>query len=98
VRAHPGPLFEQRVGIGLWKRLQYLGVGQFHYLRTTAGAEVDLIVTRAGRLIPIEAKWTEHPSLTDARHLLTFLGEHRERARQGYTIRRCSAPWRSPTA
>jgi predicted AAA+ superfamily ATPase len=91
-RANPGPLFEQWVGIELWKRLQYLGSGKIHYLRTKAGAEVDFIIARGGRLIPIEVKWTEHPSVRDARHLLTFLDEHRKRARKGWLICRCTTP------
>jgi predicted AAA+ superfamily ATPase len=92
VRANPGPLFEQWVGIELWKRLQYLGGGRLLYLRTKAGAEVDFIVARAARLVPIEVKWTEHPSLGDARQVLTFLNEHPKRASQGYIICRCPAP------
>jgi len=89
VRANPGPLFEQWVGIELWKRLQYLGSGKLHYLRTKAGAEVDFIIARSGQLIPIEVKWTEHPTLADARHLVTFLREHPKRAQYGYLICRC---------
>jgi predicted AAA+ superfamily ATPase len=92
VRANPGPIFEQWVGIELWKRLQYLGGGRLQYLRTKAGAEIDFIITRGGRFIPIEVKWTEHPSLADARHLLTFLNEHPKQARQGYIICRCPDP------
>lgn len=92
LRVNPGPVFEQWVGIELWKRLQYLGSGTLHYLRTKAGAEVDFIIARGGRLIPIEVKWTEHPTLTDARHLVTFLREHSDRARHGYVICRCSSP------
>jgi predicted AAA+ superfamily ATPase len=92
VRANPGPVFEQWVGIELWKRLQYLGSGKLHYLRTKAGAEVDFIVARGGRLMPIEVKWTERPTLADARHVVTFLREHQKRARHGYLICRCQAP------
>ena len=92
VRANPGPLFEQWVGIELWKRLQTLGSGKLHYLRSKAGAEVDFIVARGKQLIPIEVKWTEHPTRGDARHLLTFLDEHPGRARKGWLICRCSAP------
>ena len=92
VRANPGPVFEQWVGIELWKRLQYLGGGKLHYLRTKAGAEVDFIIARGGQLTPIEVKWTEHPTLADARHLMTFLNEHPKRARHGYVICRCPAP------
>lgn len=91
-RANPGPLFEQWVGIELWKRLQYLGGGKLHYLRTKAGAEVDFIIARGGRLVPIEVKWTERPSVGDARQLTAFLNEHPKRARHGYVVCRCAAP------
>ena len=92
VRANPGPVFEQWVGIELWKRLQYLGSGRLHYLRTKAGAEVDYIVARAGRLVPVEVKWTERPTGADARHLRTFLDEHPKQARHGYVVCRCPEP------
>ncbi len=94
VRANPGPLFEQWVGIELWKRLQYLGTGSLHYLRTKDGAEVDFIIQHGGRLAPIEVKWTERPTLTDARHLLTFLHEHPKQAKHAYIICRCDRPLR----
>ena len=94
VQANPGPVFEQWVGIELWKRLKYLGAGKLHYLRTKAGAEVDFIVEREGRFTPVEVKWTDNPSLSDARHLLTFLGEHRQQAKHGYIVCRCKAPLR----
>lgn len=92
VRANPGPLFEQWVGIELWKRLKYLGGGKLHYLRTKAGAEVDYVIAHRGKLVPIEVKWTEHPSVADARHLSAFLDEQRTRARHGYVVCRCPAP------
>ena len=44
IRSNPGPLFEQWVGLELWRRLQYLGHGELSYLRTRDGAEVDFIV------------------------------------------------------
>lgn len=92
VRAAPGPLFEQWVGIELWKRLQYLGEGKLHYLRSKGGAEVDFIVARRGRLVPIEVKWTERPTRADARHLLAFLDENGRRARHGYVVCRARQP------
>ena len=92
VRANPGPVFEQWVGIELWKRLRYAGAGTLHYQRTKAGAEVDFIVARGRDLVPIEVKWTERPSPGDARHVLTFLREHPTRARHGYLICRCTTP------
>jgi toxin-antitoxin system PIN domain toxin len=41
---------------------------------------------------PIEVKWTDNPSLTDAWHLLTFLNEHPKQAKRGHLICRCPAP------
>jgi predicted AAA+ superfamily ATPase len=94
VQANPGPVFEQWVGIELWKRLKYLGDGKLHYLRTKAGAEVDFIIEREGKFTPVEVKWTDNPSLLDARHLLTFLGEHPKQAKHAYIVCRCKAPLR----
>jgi predicted AAA+ superfamily ATPase len=92
VRANPGPLFEQWVGIELWKRLNYLGQGRLHHLRTKDGAEVDFIIERENTFTPIEVKWTEKPALQDARHLLAFLDENPRRAAHGYVICRCPRP------
>ena len=92
VQTNPGPFFEQWVGIELWKRLQYLGNRQLHYQRTRQGAEVDFIIEEPRAVTPIEVKWTERPTLQDARHLLTFLKEHPHKAKQGYIICRCPRP------
>jgi predicted AAA+ superfamily ATPase len=92
VRAQSGALFEQWVGIELWKRLRYLRDGKLHFLRTSDGAEVDFIIARKGRLIPIEVKWTERPSRTDARHLTAFLQEHPAEAKRGWIVCRCPRP------
>lgn len=92
VKANPGPFFEQWVGLELWKRLQYLGEGKLYHLRTKDGAEVDFIVERSGTLTPIEVKWTEKPSLQDARQLLAFMDEHPKAAKQAYIVCRCPRP------
>lgn len=92
VKANPGPLFEQWVGIELWKRLQYLGEGHLHYLRTRDGMEIDFVIEHAGKLIPVEVKWTERPSESDARHLRTFLKEHPKKAEHAYIVCRCTRP------
>ena len=94
VRVNPGPVLEQWVGIELWNRLQYLGGGRLHHQRTRDGAEVDFIIEQAGNLTPIEVKWTENPTLNDARHLLTFLDEKSKDAKHGYVICRCPRPLR----
>ncbi len=92
VMADPGPVFEQWVGIELWKRLQYRGEGRLHYLRAKSGMEVDFILESAGQFTPVEVKWTETPAVTDARHLRTFLSEHPQKAARGYVVCRCSRP------
>lgn len=92
VQADPGPLFEQWVGIELWKRLQYLGSGSLHFLRTKDGAEVDFIVEQARKVTPVEVKWTDRPSALDCRHLRTFLDEHRSTSKHGYVVCRCPRP------
>jgi predicted AAA+ superfamily ATPase len=91
VKANPGPVFEQWVGIELWKRLQYLGEGKLYHQRTRDGAEVDFIIEKSGVLTPVEVKWTEHPTAGDARHLLAFLKE-KKTAHHGYVICRCPRP------
>jgi predicted AAA+ superfamily ATPase len=92
VRALVGSLFEQWVCIELWKRLQYLGSGKLHHLRTEDGAEVDFVVEHHDRLIPVEVKWTERPTPSDVRHVRTFLRENPKRASRGWLICRCPRP------
>jgi predicted AAA+ superfamily ATPase len=92
VKANPGPVFEQWVGIELWQRLQYLSAGKLYHQRSRDGAEVDFIIEHGGGLTPIEVKWTQHPTLNDARHLLKFLHEKKREAKRGYVICRCSHP------
>jgi uncharacterized protein len=92
VLANPGPIFEQWVGIELWKRLQYLGRGRLSYMRSKDGAEVDFILEYEDWVTPIEVKWTENPTASDARHLKTFLAENPDRAKRGYIICRCDRP------
>ncbi len=92
VRADPGPVFEQWVGIELWKRLQYLGTGRLYYQKTKTGAEIDFIIEQGSTLIPIEVKWTENPTLSDARHLLSFIEEQGNDSPMGYVICRCPHP------
>lgn len=92
VLANPGPLLEQWVGIELHKRLGYTGKGRLTYFRTKAGAEVDYVVEQGRTLTPIEVKWTDNPTASDARHLTAFLAEHREHAPRGYVVCRCERP------
>lgn len=90
VMANPGPVFEQWVGIELWKRLQYLG-GALHHVRSKDGREVDYLAETNGKLFPIEVKWTDRPSRSDARHVAAFLADNAS-AREGFVICRCTRP------
>lgn len=92
VKAHPGSLFEQWVGIELWKRLQYRGEGKLYHLRTKDGAEIDFIIEVGRELIPVETKWTENPTSRDARELLKFTTEKPKEAKRGFLICRCTRP------
>ncbi|MFZ4616007.1 MAG: ATP-binding protein [Rectinemataceae bacterium] len=92
VRANPGPLFKQWVGGEIYKRLRYKGSGTLSYFRTSAGAEVDFIIEDEGSIYPIEVKWTERPTLSDAKHMLAFMKDHPDRARRGYIVCRCPYP------
>lgn len=89
VNADPGRLFEHWVGCQLWRKLSYEGSGTLSYYRTTDGAEVDFIVENHDEILPIEVKWTESPTLRDARHLRSFIREHAPRCRRGIIISRC---------
>ena len=62
------------------------------FLRTQDGAEVDFIVEADDVMTPIEVKWTERPTLSDARHLLKFLEEQDSKAPRGYIICRSAYP------
>jgi hypothetical protein len=42
----------------------------------------------------VEVKWTEKPTLRDARHLLAFLAEHPRQAKQAFIVCRCRHPLR----
>jgi len=95
-RSEPRPIrsgryFEQWVGIEIWKRLQYRGEGQLHHYRTKDGAEVDFIVDVGNRVIPVEVKWTDKPSLRDVPNLVAFIKDH-PLADTGYVVCRCPRP------
>lgn len=88
----PGHFFEQWVGMELYRKLSYAGEGRLSHYRTRGGAEIDFILERDEEWIPIEAKWTQSPSLKDARHLRTFIEDSKGRARRAYIVCRCSRP------
>lgn len=44
---------------------------------------------RGDELLPIEVKWTENPSLKDARHLTSFMARNPGRCPRGLIVSRC---------
>lgn len=88
-----GHLFEQFVGLEL---IRYAS-RQSHpisikYWRDLNGPEVDWVVKIENRFMPIEVKYTDKPSLSDARHLKLFLKEYQEEAQLGFIV--CRIPHR----
>lgn len=87
-----GHLFEQFVGI------ECIRLSRFNKKRTRIkywkdlnGPEVDWVIEQEKFLTPIEVKWTDKPSLSDAKHLKIFLKEY-ENSQFGYII--CQTPHR----
>jgi uncharacterized protein len=87
-----GSLFEQFIGLELirWARLQHLKT-TVHFWRDPSGPEVDWLLHRNQSLLPIEVKWTDNPTLRDAKHLELFLREY-PLATQAYVVCQVSRP------
>ncbi len=81
-----GSLFEQFIGLELirFSRQQNSKIS-VHFWRDSAGPEVDWVLSRSDELLPIEVKWTDKPSLRDAKHLELFLNEY-PNAKKGYIV------------
>jgi predicted AAA+ superfamily ATPase len=95
LKTQKGLLFENWVGQELMHRCLYSGRAyRLGSWRTAHGAEVDYVLETPDEIIPIEAKATEFPADSDARHVKLFLGTYPERARRGYVVCRCRAPRR----
>lgn len=87
-----GLLFEQFIGLELfrWSRLHPAKVS-LHFWKDTCGPEVDWLLSRNQDLLPIEVKWTETPSLKEAKHLELFLNEYPQ-ASKAYIVCQVSQP------
>jgi predicted AAA+ superfamily ATPase len=87
-----GAWFEQFVGLELLRCSRLLPDSvRITFWRSHDGPEVDWVIERAHHLIPLEVKWTEVPSLRDARHLQVFLSEHAH-TKEAYVV--CRTPHR----
>jgi predicted AAA+ superfamily ATPase len=72
-----GQLFEQFVGIELNRQIDAINsrIG-LHYWNDPQSCEVDWVLKKAGKYIPIEVKYKNSPDQTDAKHLQKFLAEY----------------------
>lgn len=85
-------LFEQYVGT----ELVYHGYLtspdiKIRYWRDSAGPEIDYVIDQTKTYIPIEVKWTDKPSLADAKHLKKFIEEY-----QKYNVQHAYIVCRTP--
>ncbi len=85
-----GLLFEQFVGLELIRMARNESPGTtIRYWRDPDGPEVDWVIEKKNAYIPIEVKWTDAPTIKDARHLQTFLNEY-DQATIGFIV--CQTP------
>ena len=90
-----GRQFEQFVGLELLRhiRCNAISSARLRFWRDPAGPEVDWVVERSGKFVPVEVKYRETPTLSDARHLRTFMKEYPTDG-TGYIICRVPRPMR----
>ncbi|MFB3882537.1 MAG: ATP-binding protein [Armatimonadota bacterium] len=82
-----GAIFETAVLSEVVKVLTHRGEDpQIYFWRTAAGSEVDFVVEREGRLIPIEAKLSATPRPAMASGIAAFQEDIGERAADGYVV------------
>jgi len=87
-----GRLFEQWIGLELRRLSRFLSDPiEILFWRDHAGPEVDWVVVRSGKYVPIEVKWAETPTIGDARHLACFLEDYPDNASHGYVV--CRTPF-----
>lgn len=89
--AAKGQLFEQFVGLELLRHIRSNAISdaRLRFWRDPAGPEVDWVVEKSGLFIPVEVKYRDTPTLSDARHLRTFMKEYPTTG-MGYIV--CRAP------
>ena len=85
-----GALFEQFIGLELLRFIHARGRrDRLRFWRDPDGPEVDWVLDINGCYIPIEVKWTDSPTASEARHLHCFISEYPTTG-QGFVV--CRAP------
>lgn len=86
-----GKLFEQFIGLEILKNIRHRNIrDQLYFWRDANGPEVDWVIMRDQKYIPIEVKWTEVPTEKDCRHLELFCEEYQ--SEHAFII--CRTPYR----
>lgn len=89
-RTQWGTLFEQWVGLEIIRHMHTARLpAKLRFWRDPDGPEVDWVVERDSLYLPVEVKWSETPTLSDARHLQCFMREYKT-AGMGYIV--CRTP------
>ncbi|MBM4325190.1 MAG: ATP-binding protein [Deltaproteobacteria bacterium] len=82
-----GVIFETGVLAEIVKRFVHAGQDpHLYFWRTSHGSEVDIVVERGGKLIPIEVKLSGTPRPTMAHGILAFRKDFPKKAERGYVI------------
>jgi len=85
-------LFEQYIGIEISRILEILSPNaKLLFWRSHDGPEVDYIIYYNNKYTPIEVKWTQNPTNTDIKHLITFQKEYTVHD-YCYLLCRCDKP------
>jgi predicted AAA+ superfamily ATPase len=82
-----GPIMETAVLSEIVKTLTHRGLEpQVYFWRTSAGAEVDIVVEISGKLVPIEVKLSATPRPAMASSIRTFRADFGDTALPGYVV------------
>jgi uncharacterized protein len=82
-----GSILETAVLSEITRTLTHRGIDpQVHFWRTSAGAEVDIVVEIETKLVPIEVKLSATPRPSMATYLRTFQADFGGKAMPGYVV------------
>jgi len=82
-----GAIFETAVLSEIIRTLTHRGIDpHLYFWRTSAGAEVDIVVETGTKLVPIEVKLSSTPRPAMATHLKTFQADFGDKAMPGYVV------------
>jgi predicted AAA+ superfamily ATPase len=82
-----GAIFETAVLSEIMKVLAGRGEErQIYFWRTSTGVEVDIVVVRAGELVPIEVKLSATPLPAMAESIMTFQRDFGGKTGPGYVV------------